>query len=113
MSLRSFTVLAQSLRKKRDLDLRHARIHSIPRPRSFDFHIVALEQTLTLSTSRRGRRNRHPLISPLPPPSTIPLKENKDEDRYSPCLPRRRDNTPQTNIRAHRNRPPCSGTSNP
>ncbi|WP_158751749.1 hypothetical protein [Acidobacterium sp. S8] len=43
MSLRSFTVLALSLRKREDLDLRPTRIHSYFRPRSFAFHVVAQE----------------------------------------------------------------------
>ncbi len=66
MSIRSFTVLALSLRKKRDLDLRPARIHSSRGPRSSSFHVVAHEQTLGLSASRQQYGRPQSAIHPLP-----------------------------------------------
>ena len=66
MSIRSFTVLALSLRKKRDLDLRPARIHSSRGPRRSSFHVVAQEQTLVLSASRQRCRRLQSAAHPLP-----------------------------------------------
>jgi hypothetical protein len=66
MSLHSFTVLALSLRKRTDLDLRPARIHSLLRPRSFASHIIAQEQNFTVSAARqrcgRVRFTHSPLV---------------------------------------------------
>ena len=66
MSLRSFTVLAHSLRKREDLDLRPARIHSIPGPRSFAFHAVARKQPYTLSADRQRCGRLPSAVHPFP-----------------------------------------------
>lgn len=66
MSLRSFTVLGLSLRKRDDLDLRPALIHSLPRPRSFAFHGVAQEQALTVSAARQRCGRLPSVVHPLP-----------------------------------------------
>jgi hypothetical protein len=67
MSLRCFTVLALSLRKREDPDLRPARIHSSCRTRSFALHLVAQEagpRTVSAGRQRRGRLPR--VVHPLP-----------------------------------------------
>jgi hypothetical protein len=67
MSLRSFTASAHSSRKREDLDLRPAPIHSLPRPRSFAFHVVAQEagpRTVSAGRQRRGKLPR--MVHPLP-----------------------------------------------
>ncbi len=61
MSLRFFTVLALSLRKKEDLDLRPAHIHSYCGPRSCAFHVVAQDSALTLCVGRQ-RCGRLPCV---------------------------------------------------
>lgn len=66
MSLRSFTVLAHSLRKRENLDLHPARIHSIPGTRSFAFHVVAQEQALILSACRQRSGRLRSAVHPLP-----------------------------------------------
>lgn len=67
MSVRSFTVLAQSLRKKRDLDLCPARILSPRGPRSSGFHVVAVKkQALALSASRQRCGRLQGEVHPLP-----------------------------------------------
>jgi hypothetical protein len=66
MSLRSFTVLALSLRKREDLDLRPVRIHSLSRPRSFAFHGVAQESALTVSAGRQRCGRLPSMVHPLP-----------------------------------------------
>ena len=85
MSLRSFTMLAQSLRKIRNLDLRPARIHSLPRPCRFASHVVAREQTLTVSP-RKARCGRLPGgFHPLPAGQRqIEAREN-GRLRYAAC----------------------------
>jgi hypothetical protein len=67
MSLRSFTVLALSLRKRDDLDLRPVRIHSHCRTRSFAFHLVAQEADLRIELASGQRCERLPsVVHPLP-----------------------------------------------
>ena len=66
MSLRSFTVLALSLRKRVDLDLSPVRIHSLSRPRSFAFHVVAQESALTVSADRQRCGRLPSVVHPLP-----------------------------------------------
>jgi hypothetical protein len=66
MSLRFFTVLAHPLRKREDLDLHPARIHSIPGTRSFAFQVVAQEQTLTTSADRQRCGRLPSVVQPLP-----------------------------------------------
>ncbi len=66
MSLRSFTVLAHSLRKKDDLDLCPARIHSLPRPCRFAFHVVARKQALTVSAHGQRCGRVPSAVHPLP-----------------------------------------------
>ncbi len=53
MNLRSLTVWAPFLRKRNDLGLRPAQIHSASRPHNFAFHVVARKQTLTVSAARQ------------------------------------------------------------
>lgn len=53
MSLRPFTVLAHSLRKKGDLDLCPVRIHPLPRSCRFAFRVVAREQALIQCAGRQ------------------------------------------------------------
>ncbi len=66
MSLRSFTVLALSLRKKDDLDLCPARIHSLPRPCRFAFHVIARKQALTVSAHGQRCGRVPSAVHPLP-----------------------------------------------
>jgi hypothetical protein len=67
MSLRSFTVLALSLRKRADIDLRPVRIHSTFRSRSFAFHAVTQEQAALTWSAGRQRCGRLPgTVHPLP-----------------------------------------------
>ena len=66
MSLRSFTALAHSSRKRADLDLRPARIHSTSRSRSFAFRVVTHDSALTLCVSRQRCRRLPCAIHPLP-----------------------------------------------
>jgi hypothetical protein len=67
MSLRSFTVLAHSSRKREDLYLRPAPVHSLPRPRSFALHGVAQEADLRTVSADRQRCGRLPSAAhPLP-----------------------------------------------
>ena len=67
MSLRFFTALALSPRKRADLDLRPVRIHSTFRSRSFVFHGVAQEQAALISSADRQRCGRLPgTVHPLP-----------------------------------------------
>jgi hypothetical protein len=66
MSIRSFTVLAHSLRKRADLDLCLAHIHSTSRSRSFTFHGVTHDSALTLCVGRQRCGKRPGTVHPLP-----------------------------------------------
>ena len=66
MSLRSFTTLALSPRKRADSDLRPARIHSTFRSRSFAFHVVTEEQAPTVSAGRQRCGKLPGTVHPLP-----------------------------------------------
>lgn len=66
MRLRSFTVLAHSLRKIEDRDLRPTRIHSTSRSRSFTFHGVTHDSALTLCVGRQRCGKLPGTVHPLP-----------------------------------------------
>jgi hypothetical protein len=66
MSLRSFTASALSPRKRADLDLRPARIHSTFRSRSSAFHVVTQEQAPTVSAGRQRCGKLPGTFHPLP-----------------------------------------------
>lgn len=87
MSLRFFTMVALSLRKRRDLDLRPARIHSTYRPRSFAFHVVAKEQALTPSAGRQRCGRLRSVVHPLPAgPRRLEMRQD-GRLRYAGCDP--------------------------
>ena len=85
MSLRSFTVLALSLRKRKDLDLRPAHIHAVPRPRSFAFHVVARKQPLTVSACRQRCGRVRSVVRPLPLVDAGSKAREERRLRYADC----------------------------
>ncbi len=66
MSICSFTALALSLRKRADLDLRPAHVHSVPKSHSFAFHVVTHDSALALCVGRQRCGRLPGTIHPLP-----------------------------------------------
>jgi len=66
MSLRCFTMLALCMRKRADLDLRHALIHPTSRPRSFAFHVVTHDPAHTLCVGGQLCGKRIGRVRPIP-----------------------------------------------
>ena len=66
MSLYSFTALALSSRKRRDLDLRLSQVFSLSGLRSSGIQVAASGQTLVVSASRQRCRRLPSAVHPLP-----------------------------------------------
>lgn len=79
MSLHSFTVLADSLRKKDDLDLCPTHFHSLPGSCRFAFHVLAWKQALAVSPRATMQRSGW-CGSPTPNWSTPYGRCEKDDD---------------------------------